>query len=387
MASDMSQHLIMSVPTATTSRMAFDANNPDHLAALISGLEEEDRKLHRKIGLETRDKKGEILDSLAHLAVCRNSGQILAIGAVTVDKAIELVVADNGPVEQEVRSFLKSFLTSLSDIRTHIKSSSINASKLPEGSPPSLSAELKRIGDHQLEEELYTLKISAILHNLPKIRKRFNKHIIHFQAFRTSFVGHVDDQPEAMIILVNKLNTLLDALAEALLTLTSSHNDADALEIVLLATKSANKYCVRNLEELNRCTQYIESTSSQAPRYRANHLSRYTVVAQVRRSSLGIQDSQYPCSFKPRHPLGHLTFYGRLSVTNYQVFGQRHGVKFFLYHAQSFRRPLEEHTLDSSRGRRLRRRQTFRRHVRQLHAHPSTNRRRDTSRSRHARLL
>lgn len=107
MASDMSQHLIMSVPTATTSRMAFDANNPDHLAALISGLEEEDRKLHRKIRLETRDKKGEILDSLAHLAVCRNSGQILAIGAVTVDKAIELVVADNGPVEQEVRSFFR----------------------------------------------------------------------------------------------------------------------------------------------------------------------------------------------------------------------------------------------------------------------------------------
>lgn len=253
-----------------TTKSAFDANNPDHLVALISLLEGEDRKTDYEAKQDSKspDKSGAILDSLAHLAICRESGQTISVGVVQVGKTLELVVAENGPVDPDVISFLVAFTTSLSDIRRRLASPIVKGSisALSEGSPPSSTSDSTSTDNQQLAKELHALKSIALLHNLPQIRKRFLKNYPHFQSFFDHFEQNAHhDQMEGMSDMLNSLEELLRILGMALNRLTLTEGDAGALRMVLLIIQSIDQHCVNDSNILYQCTKYIKGSSSLDP--------------------------------------------------------------------------------------------------------------------------
>lgn len=167
----------------------FDASNPDHLAALISGY---DTKSLCKTG---RDAKGKtILDNLARLAVCRRQGRIISIAALKVGENIELVIADNCYVDKNVISFLGRFLASLSRMRK--MTPPVVDKSVPLEGPPSLLDKIPReLDDGQLDKEIHALKVMVLRHNLPKIRRRFFKHYYRFQDSDFYFHFIEDENP------------------------------------------------------------------------------------------------------------------------------------------------------------------------------------------------
>lgn len=228
---------------------SFDANNPDHLLVLVSGI----WKISKEERRASKASRRDILDSLAKLAICKEKGQTIAIGAVETEGHLELVVAENGQVDESVRPFLEELLSSLAAIFPNpfpVVTSTF---------PPTEIA-----GDTKLVERLDELEISVFLHNFPKVHDRFTKHYERFQIFLThlnkdkpSYLMERKDKIDTMGKLISRINDLFEAISR-------SDSEENAIRFFIPSIHEIihalyDLFVVGERELLDDCTAYIKS--------------------------------------------------------------------------------------------------------------------------------
>lgn len=102
----------------TTTMASFDPKDPNHLAALVYGLCGETFKTYQKKKPPSSWHAQEVLDSIAHLALSKETGQHIAVGAIIDGEHIKLVVADNDERnEPKVVEHIQHIMDSLRKIR------------------------------------------------------------------------------------------------------------------------------------------------------------------------------------------------------------------------------------------------------------------------------
>lgn len=161
--------------------MLIDPFNADHVAFLLYGLDDFKKTPRSSVPVKADEKlpaASRLLDSLAHLAICKPSNQVVAIGADLKDGStgVEIIVATNEPEpEQEVTRHLQYIMDALFDIHSAIREQEHTTTPTPYITFKSLNF-ISADDTRPIPSLLRTLELSVLRHSFPKAAAQIRKN-------------------------------------------------------------------------------------------------------------------------------------------------------------------------------------------------------------------
>lgn len=155
---------------------SLSAVNLDHLAFLAFVLHQIEPNSNRNSRQAHSDhdvvRKDKFFDALAHLAICRQSDQVVAIGAaVGATGAVEISVSENGDVDEKVTKHLQYIVDALFRIRELTGLARTNSS------PSPFNSKFIESGDvNPIAASMHQLELGVLRHSRPKVYQRINKN-------------------------------------------------------------------------------------------------------------------------------------------------------------------------------------------------------------------